>query len=651
MKFTFTNQPEPVADDFLSREYLLTNGRGGYASSTLCDCNTRKYHGLLALPVASMGKVYLLLSKIELSVVSGGTQYDLSVNKFPDTIFPDGFRHIKTVIVGHNPVTTYLLDEGNITLEKALLMPRGEDSVLIRYTLLDAKKPVVLKLAPFLAYREIHGIGRQNADIRPRTYFETGGFKIDPYANLPPLYMQTSRHSTFYPAPDWWKDFEYPEEQARGYTFHEDLFTPGIFEVKLKKGDSVIVRAALDSSPPNQIEKKWRAEESRVSFPEKQEEVLALLKKQAEHFIVDKPAALLAGFPWFCTEWGRDTFISLPGLLLATKQFQKAFEILEKFGSREKNGLLPNIIGADGAAAYNSIDSSFWFCRTVQQYLSTTKDTSGVQNKLLPVIESILVQTIQGKTEKASIGEDGLLYAGNSMTQLTWMDASIHESPVTPRHGAAVEVNALYYNALVFVLTKFAPALKPEHKALFDQKRKLFEENFPKLFWNNELCSLFDVYRSPTDKDAGIRPNQLFAIGLPYTCIESQQALSILETVKINLVTPFGLRTLSPHNENFVSVYEGSQESRDAAYHQGMIWPWLIGIFYDALIKHSPEPDTVKAYFKSTFGTLWESHLGESCLFQVNEIFTPVIPHRAVGCPAQAWSLAEIIRVLDETSA
>lgn len=654
MKFTFTNSPVPSADIFTSREYLLTNGKGGYASSTLADCHTRKYHGLLALPVPALGKIYMLLSKLELSVVSGSNQYDLSVNQFPNALFPDGFRYIRSVVVGSTPVTTYAMDEGKFLLKKSISMPRGKDSVLVRYELVDAPKPVMLKVVPFLAYREIHAVARQNGDIRPRTYFEPDGFKIDPYPNLPALYIQTSRLSTFYPAPDWWRNFEYLLEQERGYEYQEDLFSPGIFEIKLKKDEAVIIRASLAPAKQRGIELEWKAEEDRplsiAKQSENEEQPLRTLKFQASHFVTDKPAAILAGFPWFCNEWGRDAFISLPGLLLCTDRHKDAFELLKRFASFEKGSLLPNTIAPYGERAYNSIDTPFWFIAAVQQYLANSGDKSGIELELLPTMAKILAGFLSGRTENAAIGGDGLLYAGNSMTQLTWMDASVNRIPVTPRHGAAVEINALYYNALAFLLENFNANLNEEIRKNLQNARALFESSFQARFWNEENSCLIDVYRGPTDKDKSIRPNQLFAIGLPFTCIDREKALAVLETVKNQLVTPVGLRTLSARDENFIAVYEGDQTKRDKAYHQGVIWPWLIGIYHDALKKYSADKKTADTSVRNTFSPLWNEHLGEGCLFQISELFTPVNPHQGTGSPAQAWSLAEIIRVLTATS-
>jgi predicted glycogen debranching enzyme len=652
MKYVFNRQTSSQVEEWTSREYLLTNGRGGYASSTLADCPTRKYHGLLALPDPASGKTQLYLSKIELSFLAGTKQYDLSTNMFPGSVFPEGYRYIQSVSIENFPETVFSVNDGQFIISKSVLMPQNESCVLVSYTLIESSRPVILKLMPLLAYRETHQLIRQNALLRPRTYFESNGFKIDPYLGLPALFIQTSKTSTFFPSPDWWKNFEYGEERSRGYEYTEDLFTPGVFEIKMKKGDTAIVRAGLDSVNAKKIAPACEDEIRRLDKVQKaclqDGEPLATLKAGAGQFVTTGPSGILAGFPWFTEVWGRDAMISLQGLLLCCGRFSEAFNILTDYGGLEKNGLLPNIISAGGHHAYNSLDTPFLFFRAVRQYLEITNDKQGVGKKILPFLVRILTAFTRGLAPNARIGEDGLLYGGNEKTQLTWMDACSRGTPVTSRHGAAVEINALYYQALALVLDRFSAALRTEDSSDFSRHRQLFEKNFQTSFWNEHDACLFDVYRTAADRDPSIRPNQLFALTLPDSVLDRALAQKALETVKMHLVTPYGLRTLSPRHPDFVSDYQGNQDKRDAAYHQGMIWPWLIGPYFDAARHHATETESIKKYFRNTFSSLWERHLEEGCVRQISEIFTPVVPHRACGCPAQAWSLAESIRILHE---
>lgn len=630
----------------LTMEYLLTNGIGGYSSSTILDCHTRKYHGLLTIPIREPDATYLLLSKMECVLVFDKQEHKLSTNKFPGVFSPTGHQYITHFEMEYLPVTTYKL--GDVLLTKSLAMPQFQSTTLIRYHLVESKKSVLLKFIPFLAYRKIHELATENTAIRPRTYFEENGFKIDPYAKLPPLYIQTSRHSVFYPSPCWYKNFEYIEEKNRGYNYKEDLFSPGVFEVRLKKGEQVIIRASLDKMN-SLISTEWTNELKRIKKLQlqfaKDREPLALLKVHAEHYLTDKYNGITAGYHWF-GEWGRDTMLSIPGITLCRNDSKTAFAILKKYAQYECRGLLPNVTSANENHAYNSVDTPLLFFWAVQKYIEYTGDKKRVREHLLTTMLEIITCFCQNKTQITKLNNNGLLYAGTPHTQLTWMDANSDGTPVTPRHGAAVEINALFYNALCFVLKDFGGELTRAQKDLFKHIKQNFENNFENLFWNETTQCLIDVYRSAGDTETHIRPNQLFAIGLPFSCIDQKRANKMISTVKQHLVTPVGLRTLSPQNSLYKADYSGDQNKRDAAYHQGMVWPWLIGIFYDACNKTLKNKLEINTYFRTTFKQLWTSHLTERGLFHISEIFTPNPAFAAKGCIAQAWSMAEVIRVL-----
>jgi predicted glycogen debranching enzyme len=647
MKISFPRDLILNLNESLSKEYLLSNGMGGYASSTIIDCHTRKYHGLLAVPVKELNATYLFLSKLDCSLVFEKHEHKISTNKFPGIFSPTGHQYITDFEMEYTPLTTYKI--GDVILTKSYAMPRFSPTILVLFHLMEAKKPVVLKIIPFIAYRKIHELVSENTLIRPRTYFEENGFKIDPYPNLPPLYMQTSRHSIFYPSPAWWKNFEYVEEKNRGYDYREDLFSPGVFEVRLKKDDQVIIRASLNKLPTS-ISRQWSTEQTRISKVKtqfaKEEEPLCSLKVHAEHYLTDQHRGIIAGFHWF-GEWGRDTMLSLPGITLCRNDKRTAFIVLKKFSLCRRNGLLPNVISSKRNLAYNSIDTSLLFFWAVQKYIDYTGDKKQVEEHLLKTLLEIVMSFIRNETQISLLKEDGLIYAGTPQTQLTWMDARAYGAPVTPRHGAAVEINALFYNALCFLLAEFAHKLSPEQEKLCLIAKENLEKNFERFFWNQEKQCLFDVYRNEHEVDAQIRPNQLFAIGLPYTCVSQEKALKIINIVKLHLVTPYGLRTLSPQNSLYKADYLGDQNKRDAAYHQGMVWPWLIGIFYDSYSKVSGNQPEVNEYFLATFKELFSSHLYNYGLFHISEIFTPNPPFTACGCIAQAWSMAEVIRVLE----
>jgi predicted glycogen debranching enzyme len=631
----------------LKKEYLLTNGKGGYSSSTILDCHTRKYHGLLILPLKKQG-LFNLLSKLEVSVLSDHKEHSLSTNKFPGVFNPIGHQYIESFEIEGYPITNYTL--GEVKIRRSILMPKEGDYILIKYELLSGRKAITLKASPFLSYREIHSLTCENIDLRPRTFPEKNGFKIDPYKGLPPLYIQTSIKSTFYPAPCWWKNFEYLKERNRGYDYQEDMFTPGVFEVKLTEGKSIIFRAGL-AKATGRIEREAEEELKRIEEEQerfaKEEEPLKTLKISAGHYLVSDDKGekdIIAGYHWF-KHWGRDTMISITGITLARGEKDTALAILKRYATFEKNGLMPNFLGNNGTKAYNSIDTSLLYLWAIQNYILYTKDKKSVNEELIPTAKRIISSLLEGKTGIAKI-ENGFLYAGRRDFPLSWMDAIVGGVGVTPRDGAAVDINSLWYNGLMFLYNDFKESLDKKLSSQIEEAIKLFESSFERLFWNEEDQSLIDVYRPDGNIDRAIRPNQLFALGLPYTCISKEKGEKIINTVKSHLATPYGLRTLSPQNPAYLANYAGCPEDRDRAYHQGTVWPWLIGIFTDAMLAVSGKKET-KEYINGTFGELWGRHLQRYGLLHISEIFNPSPPYTAKGCMAQAWSIAEAIRTLE----
>ena len=499
MKAVFIREQILDLENSLSKEYLLTNGLGSYCSSTILDCHTRKYHGLLAAFLPKLNSVYMLVSKLELSLIIGKKEFHLSTNKFPGVFHSTGHKYIEKFEIEYIPTTTYKI--ADTILIKSIIMPHYENTVLARYELVAGQKSVTLKVTPFLAYRQIHEITYENTYIRPRTFFEENGFKIDPYQKLPPLYIQTSKHSLFYPAPCWWKNFEYLKERRRGYEYAEDLFNPGVFEVKLKKGEHVVFRVSIQKKR-HRINYQWQKAREHISKLKQRfsqdSEPLKTLKIQAEHYLTAQKRGIIAGFHWF-GEWGRDTMLSLPGITICRDDKKSALDILKRYTKYEKNGLLPNILDTTAHQAYNSIDTSLLFFWAIQKYIAYTHDKKNILEYLLPTMIKIIASFLNKKTPLVEIKENGLLYAGNKDTQLTWMDAQVNSRPVTPRHGAAVEINALWYNALCFLLNHYKKQLPQKLHEHIKKACTLFKENFIKIFWNETQQSLLDVYTSNQD--------------------------------------------------------------------------------------------------------------------------------------------------------
>ena len=632
------------------KEYLLTNGKGGFCSSSVLDIHTRKYHGLLILPMEGTDRSYNYLSKIEVKVIANDKEFQLSTNKFPGVYAPTGHKYVDTFEMEYYPVTTYKI--GSIVIQKSILMPRNEDSILVRYDLLETDQDLLFKATPLFAFRETHSMSKENMDIKPRAYFETNGFKFDPYKGLPPVYLQTSIASVFYPAPHWWHNFEYLKERNRGYEYQEDLFAPGIFEIVMKKGDSLIFRASL-SRMNHKPEEEWDKEIDRISNYIKQfeqvKEPLRSFKIHGEHFNKiekGKNKMLKAGYFWHENQV-RDTLVSIPGLLLLRNETETAKDILLRLAGMEKKGLFPVKIRNNGPLEYKNIDISFLYFRAVQFMIEYGVPKKWITDNLLPVLIRIVNTTLKGEMPDVAIGDNGLLYAGNPSLNLTWMDGEEDGYPICDRSGAAVEINALWYNAVSMLAIDFEKDLSSELLSQIKEIRSHFESNFESNFWNENDGCLFDVDLGYGNKVNYIRPNQLFAIGLPYTCIRQETAQKILDRIDQHLVTTYGLRTLSPRNPRYKGEYKGDERLRNSAYQMGMVWPWFIGIYMDAMLKYSGSKTQVKSYFRNTFSELWNVHPGQYGLFHISELFRPNPPFVAKACIAHSMSEAEIIRVLE----
>ena len=636
----------------LEREWLDTNGLGGYASSTVLNCNTRKYHGLLIANLDIPQGRHVILSSLEESVLLGKEETFLSMHKYPFVYHPRGDRYIDEFRLDVHPGFTYRI--GEIVVKKDLMLVHHENTLLVRYRIESAPSPVLLRIKPLLAYRDIHDLSHENMFIRPKTYRIKNGFFISPYAGMPSLYAQTNRTSRFFPSPQWYKNCEYTKEQERGYPYQEDLFAPGLFEVSLPQGSEIIFYFSLRESQ-TKISSTWekeyqrRMDQTKVLDHHRDGTLIRRLYMPSNSFITSDGKgghSIIAGYHWFY-EWGRDTLISLPGLCFYTGRIKVGLEILRKIAEKRKQGLIPNCVSEDSKdMSYNSADASLWYFWCVQEFLKVTDDTEAVKKYLWPVLVDILRQYYNGKPPFIELLPDGLLNVGNAETQLTWMDAKVDDRPVTPRNGCPVEINALWYNALCFVnglSKKFGTKIEFDVKDVMECIKKSFEK-----FWIEEKGYLADVWIPERNiKDESVRPNQIFAVSLPHNPLQRQQMVKVVNKVTNELLTPYGLRTLSPLDPRYRGIYQGSVKKRDMAYHQGTIWPWLLGHYGDALLKVSQDR---KAAMKTLKGILTNigDHLHNAGLGYVSEIFNGDPPHEPGGCIAQAWSVAEILRLSAE---
>ena len=649
-------------DESSAREWLITNGIGGYGSSTLSGANTRRYHGLL-VPAFSppLGRA-VLLSKAEEEVRVEDQLYQLSANKYPSVVQPQGFRHLTYFATTPVPTFTYIFHEESVVLEKRIWMPHGQNTVYIHYTLVKAPEPVRLGIVPLLAYKDYHTEQhRWDGFTANLTVEPDGRLKFVAYPTANPLYLSMKPPFAFSNHSGWFFNFEHAREQYRGLDFTEDLYCPGRFSGLLSPGQTITLIATVEEDVPDEPETALAAEVARqkalldAAGAAPGDAAHAALILAADQFVVENSpkvarATILAGYPWF-TDWGRDTMIALPGLCLTTGRCGVAKEILSAFAGAVHDGLLPNRFSDSGAGAeYNTVDASLWFFQALWAYAEASGDWPFLQTEMLPVLQAILAAHIAGTDFHIGVDEsDGLLYAGEPGVQLTWMDAKVGDWVVTPRTGKPVEINALWHNALCIAAEIAGRAGQADFGADCRARANQAKASFGK-FWNPEANCLYDVLDDSGSPDASLRPNQIFAVSLPFPVLDPQadagKSRAVVEAVSAHLLTPFGLRTLSPQSPEYRPRYApGDQAFRDGAYHQGTVWPWLLGAFCDAHLKVYAEPQKTRALLE----TLLTAGLSEYGVGTLGEIFDGDPPYAPNGCPAQAWSVAEVLRAYAET--
>ncbi|MDO8722352.1 MAG: amylo-alpha-1,6-glucosidase [Syntrophales bacterium] len=649
----------------LGLEWLDANGKGGYASSTVMNCHTRKYHGLLVANFNKPSGRQVILSKFEDSLQLGKEEYFFSCHQYPGLFFQGPRNCLASFNNVLAPKFTYQIDGqiDGIVLHKTIMLFYGEDCVLVKYEFENLPSPSLLRIRPFLAYRGFHILKKQNMLFDTKTCDVKNGFKITPYPDMPSFFIQTSSRSQFSSSPLWYYNFEYQEERQRGYSWREDLFLPGVLEIPVKSGNTVIVSASLKINS-RQLLLKWKGEEKRRAgiqaeesaivekFTGEDRDNLRQLLRAGRQFITRTPdgrPAIIAGYHWF-DDWGRDTLISLPGLAFCCGRPQEGTAILESLGKYEKNGLLPNFFSTDGKGnGYNSVDASLWYFWTVQQMLKYTGDLQKIRASLWPVMKNIIKNFLAGTVFDIHMSDNGLLHAGNRDTNLTWMDATVGGRPVTPRWGFPVEINALWYNAICFageLAGLFGePGLFPA-----DLPARI-ERSFQDTFWIEEGAYLGDVF-SQGALDHAVRPNQIFALSLPFSPLSPAQAAGVVNKVKANLLTPCGLRTLSPDDRAYQGRYEGNEAKRDGAYHQGTVWPWMLASFGEACLKVAEDKKEAKVFLLENLRSFLRRHLWVAGVGCISEIFDGDSPHTPRGCISQAWSTGELIRlysILQET--
>lgn len=618
----------------LQREMLSTNRTGGYMSTTIVCCNTRKYHGLMVCPIREGDdKGYVLLSSLDETVIQHGQPFNLALHRFPGIYEPRGHKYI--VDFEYNPTPTILYRVGGVLLKKEILWRQhtSHSRLFIRYTLLEAKSETTLRLRPFLAFREKHALSKANMYANGHSWDVKGGVKCRLYEEFPYLYMQCSDPvAEFVAAPDWYYDFEYAEEAKRGYDHHEDLMTTGYFELKLEKGKPVVFSASLEEIDPEKLEAAFEKElserNSKVDF-------ISLLKHSAHQFITRSggKSEVVAGYPWF-GRWGRDTFVSLPGITLAQGDVQACVDVLDTITREMKGGLFPNV-----GTAYNSVDAPLWFVWTLSQ-LEEHMGRKAVWERYGEYVKDILAAYRRGIDGIVSLHTNGLVWASHPEYAITWMDAVVDGKPVTGRDGYQVEINALWYNALCYALECASEMGEEEFVKEWKDVPALTKESFLRLFW------LEDGYLADYVDDRGanvfIRPNQIIACSMNYKMLSLVQQESVSDVVKRHLLTPRGLRTLSPRNPLYKGRYGGNQRERDEAYHQGTVWVWPLEHYVKARFDVLGKSFVYKA---EEILEAFEEEMSTKGIGSVSEIYEGDPPHDARGAISQAWSVGALLRI------
>lgn len=629
-----------------SREWLETNGIGGFACGTVSGASTRRYHSLLtAATKPPLGRVRLA-AKAEETLIVGDQRLELSANRFPGVVSPKGYELLAEFRLDPFPIWRY--EVAGIALERKIFMVHGANTTVCIWQVKGhANQPVSLEVRPLIACTDYHHLQREDAKFDGRFNAQNGCVSMRPYDELAPIYFGHSA-DVVNPSGHWYRNFEYEMERERGFEYSEDLFQPFVLGYELE--DRAVLILSTESPNANEAAKLEKGEIARrrkiVSRAPVEGHFAKRLAAAADQFIVSRGdgQTVIAGYPWF-SDWGRDTMISLAGLTLATGRPKIARSILLEFSNHISEGMLPNRFADEGEEAeYNTVDATLWYFEAVRAYVESTHDYAFVRKQLYTKLSEIITWHLRGTRYGIHVDTDGLLYAGETGVQLTWMDAKVGDKVITPRMGKPVEIQALWYNALR-VMAEFAERFGHTADAnRFDAMADLAKLSFNALFWNEAERCLYDVVENG-NRDASIRPNQILAASLTYSMLDDERSRAVVDKIESELLTPVGLRSLSPHDPNYVPYYTGPPAERDSAYHQGTVWPWLIGPFIDAFRRIYPEKNERIREILAGF----DEHLANAGLGQVSEIFDAEWPHTPRGCFAQAWSVAELLRVLGAT--
>ena len=634
---TFTRLPEA-----LEREWLVTNGLGGFASGTIAQINTRRYHALLIAALRPPAERTVLVAKVDIAARYREVCFALACNEFVDgTIAPRGFELLQDFQLDHGiPVWTYALIDARV--EQRIWMPNGHNTSCLSLTLTHASSPVELELTPLCTYRDYHGSTQGGWALEVGA--EPSACVVRPFAGASAYRLHVDR-GEFSPRPDWYWRFLHREESARGLDAAEDLFRPGVFRAQLAPGETLTLVASTESATdarPTSAAEEIARRRALVRTVADAPAWIGRLTQAADAFLVRRASAgvtVIAGYPWF-SDWGRDTMIALPGLTLTTGRAAEAASILRTFASYASQGMLPNRFPDAGSEPeYNTADATLWYVHALGAYLDATDDRR-LLAELYPLLKEIIHWHRVGTRYGIRVDEaDGLLHVGEPGVQLTWMDAKVDDWVVTPRTGKPVEINALWHLALERMAHWAATVGDAQGAADYGRAAAQVAGVFPSAFWYHAGGYLYDVIDGDGGADASLRPNQILALSLGTPLLDGTRARSVIDVCARELLTPVGLRSLAPSDPGYLGHYHGDVRSRDAAYHQGTVWSWLLGPFALAHYRVHRDAERARALLEGL-----AAHLDEACLGTISEIFDGEAPHLPRGCFAQAWSVGETLR-------
>ncbi len=624
-------------EESLRRELLRTNRSGAYSCSTLADCNTRKYHGLLVVPVPELDdENHVLLSSLDVTVIQHGAEFNLGLHKYQGNNYsPKGHKYIREFDCDKVPTTLYRV--GGVLLRKEVVFQHHEDRILLRYTLVDAHSATTLRFRPFLAFRSVRQFTHENSTASHEYHLIDNGIKTCMYCGYPDLYMQFSKKNEFVFQPDWYRGVEYPKEQERGYASNEDLYVPGYFEMPIKKGETIVFAASTSSIRTSGLKKLFDYEVEKRS---PRDNFFHCLVNAAHQFYNEKgnERYFLSGYPWFKSR-ARDTFVSLPGLTLAIDE-QDKFELVMKTAEKALREFMEDKPLTVNIYEMEQPDVLLWAVWAIQQY----RKAAGAEKFIAmygKLLQDIIRYIIEGKHPNLRLDDNGLLYSNGRDRAVTWMNSTANGRPVVPRTGYIVEFNALWYNALKFCAAIAAEAGKEGAVKSLEERAELCKTSFVDTFLN-EYGYLLD-YVDGNMMDWSVRPNMIFAVAFDYSPLNQDQKKSVLDVCTRELLTPKGLRSLSPKSGGYNPMYVGAQTQRDYAYHQGTAWPWLGGFYMEACLKLYKR---TRLRFIERQMVGYEDEMNYHALGTISELFDGNPPFHGRGGMSFAMNVAEILRTL-----